>query len=216
MADEDLPEDESTDDEGEEQADGLHQEFQFSPVSARVPERIARGVFSTGAIVLNGPDEFVIDFILRLSHPNQLVARIVLPKSVLPRFIGALEENLTIYRGNFGGLPQMPVPQQPSSEAPPDSIGEMYEQLKPTDELLCGSYANAVMIGHSGAEYWFDFIVNIVPRSIVTARVFMAAPQVPGLHEALVRSWQQFVEQQERPESPEEESDEVDEDPEEE
>ena len=38
------------------------QEFQHTQVSARVPERVGRGVFCTGALVLQGPNEFVIDF----------------------------------------------------------------------------------------------------------------------------------------------------------
>jgi hypothetical protein len=194
MADEDRPEDENDDDESEEGGEHLQQEFQFSPVSARVPERVARGVFSTGAIVLQGPDEFVIDFILKLAHPSQIVARIVLPTQVIPRFIGALEENLKIYESNFGGVPQMPTPKEQVGDRPPDSIEELYEQLKLPDEMLGGVYANAVMIGHAPAEFCFDFITNIYPRSVVAARVFLAAPQVPALYDVLVRTWRKFLE----------------------
>jgi len=196
MADENDPEDDDSDDEDEAEggAEHLQQEFQFSPVSARVPERVARGVFSTGAIVLQGPDEFVIDFILKLSHPSQVVSRIVLPTQVIPRFIGALEANLKIYADNFGGLPQMPTPKDPVGDRPPDSIEELYEQLKLPDEMLGGVYANAVMIGHAPAEFCFDFITNIYPRSVVAARVFLSAPQVPALYDVLVRTWRKFLE----------------------
>ena len=200
MADEDRPDDDEEDeanDESEQPEEGgehLQQEFQFSPVSARVPERVARGVFSTGAIVLQGPDEFVIDFILKLGHPSQIVARIVLPTQVVPRFIGALEENLRIYAENFGGIPQMPTPKEAPADRPPDSIEELYEQLKLPDEMLAGCYANAVMIGHAPAEFCFDFITNIYPRSVVAARVFLSAPQVPALHDVLVRTWRKFLE----------------------
>jgi hypothetical protein len=196
MADEDRPDDEENEEneESEEGGEHLQQEFQFSPVSARVPERVARGVFSTGAIVLQGPDEFVIDFILKLGHPSQIVARIVLPTQVVPRFIGALEENLRIYTENFGGVPQMPTPKEQAGERPPDSIEELYEQLKLPDEMLAGCYANAVMIGHAPAEFCFDFITNIYPRSVVAARVFLSAPQVPALHDVLVRTWKKFLE----------------------
>lgn len=203
MAEPEDPDEEAEDaDDGEEH---LQQEFQYSPISARVPERVARGVFSTGAIVLQGPDEFVIDFILKLAHPSQIVARIVLPTQVIPRFITALEENLKIYAQNFGGVPQMPTPKESTGERPPESIEELYEQLKLPDEMLGGAYANAVMIGHAPAEFCFDFITNIYPRSVVASRVFLAAPQVPALHDVLVRTWKKFLES--RGEQPPEGSD---------
>lgn len=179
---------------GGDESDSGRRNFEFSPVSARVPEGVARGAFASNVMVVNGPSEFVLDFVLRLSHPYQLAARVVLPKPVLPQFIAALEENLEIYKQNFGSLPQ-PHTQQ-FGEPMPESVEEIYEQLKATDDQLRGSYANAVLIGHSGPEYWFDFIANMVPRSVVTARIFMAAPQVPGLHDALVRMWKEFLEQQ--------------------
>jgi hypothetical protein len=217
MTDHDRPEDEGPDDENPGQnrpddedggseyddegddgagddAEHLQQEFQFTPVSARVPERVAKGVFATGAIVLQGPDEFIIDFILKLAHPHQVTARVVLPISVVPRFIAALQENLRLYEQSFGQLPQMPIPRQPVGDPPPDSIEDLYGQLKLPDEMLGGNYANAVMIGHAPAEFGFDFIANIYPKSVVTARVFMAAPQAPALLEVLIRTWRKFEE----------------------
>lgn len=200
------------DDEGEESSEHMQQEFQFQPVSARVPERVAKGVFSTGAIVLQGPDEFVIDFILKLAQPHQVVARIVLPTQVVPRFIAALEQNLQIYERNFGGVPQMPKPKEGAGgeTPPPDSIVDLYEHLKLPDDMLGGVYANAVMIGHAPAEFCFDFITNIYPRSVVSARVFMSAPQAPALLDVLGRTWKKFLETrgQEPPSPPDEDDDE--------
>ncbi len=46
------------------------QEIQHANISARVPEKVARGVFSTGAMLLQGPNEFVLDFVLRMSQPH--------------------------------------------------------------------------------------------------------------------------------------------------
>jgi hypothetical protein len=203
--DDEGPDDESSGDESsdydaddgsDEGRDGEHlqQEFQFTPVSARIPERVAKGVFATGAIVLQGPDEFIIDFILKLAHPHQVTARVVLPISVVPRFIAALQENLRLYEQSFGQLPQMPVARQPVGDPPPDSIEDLYGQLKLPDDMLGGNYANAVMIGHAPAEFGFDFIANIYPKSVVTARVFMAAPQAPALLEVLIRTWRKFEE----------------------
>jgi hypothetical protein len=205
----DGPDDETRgDDDGKEGNDHLQQEFQFTPVSARVPEKVAKGVFATGAIVLQGPDEFIIDFILKLAHPHQVTSRVVLPVSVVPRFIAALQENLRLYEQSFGQLPQMPMARQPSGEPPPESIEDLYGQLKLPDEMLGGAYANAVMIGHAPAEFGFDFIANIYPKSVVTARVFMAAPQAPALLEVLIRTWRKFEEsrEEEPPPPPPEES----------
>ena len=46
-------------------------------VSARVPERVSPGVFSTGVIVMTGGTEFVIDFVQNLGQPAQVAARVV-------------------------------------------------------------------------------------------------------------------------------------------
>src|SRR3974390_2707630 len=77
------------------------QEIQHAQVGARVPEKVARGVFSTGAMVLQGPFEFVLDFVLRMNQPQQIVARVILPIGLMPGFINALRENLTNYQSKF-------------------------------------------------------------------------------------------------------------------
>ena len=286
--------------------------FPFSPddradpadqhaVRARVPDHVARGVFSTGVIVMTAPTEFVIDFIQNLGRPHQVVARIVMPHPVLPQFVDALLKNIELYRGRYGNLPQpnlsgvivtsasglvspessnpsgkLPISPsspppggagtesaqggepggevgpgiaQPRSSAPgqsgavPDSAGrpggqsapqstqslegqfgsgqtnvggavpgntqgsagevppqnlrrasaqEIYDDLKLRDEILSGSYANAVMIGHGPHEFSFDFITNFYPHSAVSARVFLAAGQVARLAESLRGAWDQI------------------------
>src|SRR5437879_2974366 len=181
------------------------QEIQHQQISARVPEKVSRGVFSTGAMVFQGPHEFVIDFVLRMAQPNQIVARVVLPISILPSVIGALRENLGNFTSKFGPPPALPAP--PTQPTPPP-IEEIYSQLKLADEMLSGFYANAVMIAHSSAEFYFDFITNFYPRSAVSCRVYLSAPQVPGLLNTLTRSFQQYqqkiaAQQQQPPRPPE-------------
>src|SRR3954452_22966390 len=78
------------------------QEIRHSQVSARVPEKVGRGVFSTGALVLQGPHEFVLDFVVRMTHPHQIVSRVVLPPSIMPSLLAALRENLNNYQSKFG------------------------------------------------------------------------------------------------------------------
>lgn len=184
----------------------VSQEVQNTHIGALVPEGIAAGVFTTGAVVLNGPHEFIIDFLLRMSKPQQVAARVVLPPAVVPRFIAALRDNLQNYAQRFGnpvmpGTPAHPLCPPATAEAyqqqlqqpqPQGSAQELYEQLKIKDSVLCGVYANAVMIGHTATEFLFDFITTFFPRSVVSARVYMAAPNVPRLLDSLTHSFEQF------------------------
>jgi hypothetical protein len=174
----------------------FHQEVQHSPATARVPDMVGRGVFSTHAIVMQGTHEFLIDFIQSLAPPRRVVARVVLPSSVVPLFVGALHENLQKYQQSFGASPrvQTPAHQQPPGTTPPQQppISEVYEQLKLPDEMLGGSYANTVVITHSQSEFCFDFICNSFPRSVVTARVYLSAPHVPEVFDSLKRCLEQY------------------------
>lgn len=274
-------------------------------VRARVPDHVARGVFSTGVIVMTAPTEFVIDFIQNLGRPHQVVARVIMPHAVMPQFVDALLKNIELYRGRYGNLPQpnlsgmvitsasgsVPAPNAsptppanqtlPKSPNQPNQFGEsdpysnpsvgpgiapgtsagaapetgglsgggqaaglgqsgpihvgpgqagptglppggfaqggqpgqgflppepaptapqvrrasaqeIYDDLKLRDEILSGSYANAVMIGHGPHEFSFDFITNFYPHSAVSARVFLAAGQVARLAESLKGAWDQI------------------------
>ncbi len=68
---------------------------------------------------------------------------------------------------------------------PPAPITELYEQLKFPEDLLPGTFANAVVIRHTPEEFCFDFISNLYPRPMVVSRVFAAAGRVPAFLEAL-------------------------------
>lgn len=74
--------------------------------------------------------------------------------------------------------------------APPSQpqIQDIYDELKISEDVMAGHYANAVLIRHSGTEFCFDFITNFFPRSAVSARVFMATPHVRPLLASLERS----------------------------
>jgi len=153
----------------------IREQIEHQPVSARVPEKVARGVFTTGQLVLDGPKEFVIDFLQGLTRPHQVGARVVVTPQTMLEFIGALQQNLEIYSRNFG--PPAPLPIPPNQPRP--TIQEVYENFKLSDEQLSGSYANSVLIGHGPTEFFFDFITGFYPTPAVSARVLMAAPQVP-------------------------------------
>ena len=262
---------------------------------ARVPDHVAEGTFSSGAIVVTGVTEFIIDFLQTVARPHKVAARIIIPHAVMPQFIDALGKNLAIYRDRFGDPPQPPGrsgpatamgatavprelpeprtgatstpagsvaggeptgsasgsmspfgstdvfpgsslppgPAQPASRengggdspgaadmpptadpvptspaSPPPSGGgqagagassprrptpqEIYDDLKIPDTVLSGAYANGVMIGHGASEFGLDFLTSFYPQSAVSARVFMAAGQIPRLLESLQHALRQL------------------------
>ena len=119
----------------------------------------------------------------------------------------ALKDNLAKFEERFGAIPPKPAAAASSNAAP--RVQQLYDELKLEDEMLAGCYANAVMINHAASEFKFDFLANILPRSIVTSRVFMAAGQVPQVVASLEKTWTQFQQQlQQKPKSdpPQEES----------
>jgi hypothetical protein len=163
------------------------QQFQHQPVAARVPERLSRGALSTGVLVLDSPNEFVLDFLQGLTRPFQIAARVVVVPAVMEQFIKALTDNLAKYTQNFGAPMTLPKP-------PPrrPTIAEIYENFKLSDDMLSGAYANSVMVGHSPADFFFDFITGFYPTAAVSARVITAAPFVPRILDTLNMATQQY------------------------
>lgn len=174
------------------------QEVRHSHVGALVPAHVARGTFSTGAVVLQGQHEFIVDFLLRMQQPQQVAARIVMPPAVVSQFIQALQENIKKHEDRFGPilLPSSPVP---APDAPKQTAQDLYDQLKLPEETQSGVYANAVMIGHTASEFSFDFITTFFPRSAVSSRVFLAAQNARRLLDSLKHAYNQA---QQKPNTP--------------
>src|ERR1700748_1752083 len=80
----------------------ITQQVMHQNIAARVPERVARGVYSTGQVVLDSPKEFVIDFLQSLTRPHAVVARVVVTPQTMTEFISALQQNLQRYKTAFG------------------------------------------------------------------------------------------------------------------
>ena len=135
----------------------------------------------------------MLDFVMRLASPQQLVARVVVPPTLMPALVRALSDNIQNFTNRFGPPPALPSP-PPGTPVPP--IEEVYEQMRLADETLAGSYCNTVMIAHGPAEFCLDFITSGFPRSVVSARVLMAAHHAPKLLESLKRSWEQYQRRQ--------------------
>jgi hypothetical protein len=164
------------------------QKFQHNPIAARVPEKIAAGVFSTGALVQTLANEFLIDFVQNLSRPPSVVARLIVSPQTLAQMSQAVQNNLNMYSQKFGAPPPLPKPVNPRRP----TIQEIYDELKLPEELMGGSYANTLMVGHSPAEFVLDFITNFYPKAAVTSRIFISAPQIPRLLETWAQAMKNF------------------------
>ncbi len=165
---------------------------------ARVPEHVSSGVFSSGVIVMTGPTEFVLDFLQNITRPPKVASRVVLPHPVLPQFLDALRKNVDLYTQRFGPLHQPTIP-PPAPNARRPTAQEIYDDLKLPDECLSGVYANGVMIGHGASEFSLDFLTSFFPQQAVSARVFLAAGQVPRLLDSLQNAWGQLLQRGQQP-----------------
>jgi hypothetical protein len=106
----------------------------------------------------------------------------------------------------------IPVPEEPakrlsSSGGSPEESGsdlkskavkqnplDIYDDITVPDEVQVGVYANGLIIGHTNSEFKLDFVSNMFPKSVVTSRIFMSAPQLVRLLDTLERTLQQFDE----------------------
>src|SRR5258706_364017 len=164
------------------------QEFRHQPVSARVPERLTRGILSTGVLVLDGPNEFVLDFMQALTRPFQVAARVVVTPAVMEQFVAGVGGNIARYEERVWGV--SPLPKPPSDRRA--AVEGNFDEFKMAGEQMSGNYANAVMVGHSASEFFFDFITNFYPTSAVSSRVFLSAPQMPRLLDAVQVAFGRF------------------------
>jgi len=189
-----------TNPEEQPEQDGRQSEqVKLQHVTARVPDAVSRGSFSTGVIVMTGNSEFILDFIQNIGGPPQVASRVIMPHGALPQFADALRKNLEMFTQRFGPPPILPKNPPP---AKPQSAQEVYDELKLPDELLSGAYANGVMIGHSASEFKLDFLTNLFPHSAVSCRVYLSAPQVPRLLESLDSTFQQFQQRMRQQQQP--------------
>lgn len=148
-----------------------------------MPDDVASGFFSTGAIVMTGPSEYIVDFLQTIGRPHCVARRVIIPHPVMPQFIEALNTNLDLYKSRFGD-PFIPTVQNQNQSRQP-TPQEIYDDLKLPDDVLSGVYANGVMIGHGADAFGLDFLTSFFPQSAVSARVFVSAGQVPRLLDSL-------------------------------
>lgn len=175
--------------QGAQNAGAFSQQFQNQPVAARVPAHVGKGIFTTGVVIQDGVNEFVLDFLQGLSRPPQIAGRVVLAPGTMDALVRTMDENLGKYVEQFGAPASLPPP--PTQRRP--SIQEIYENFKLPEELWSGTYANSVMVGHGPSEFFMDFITSFYPTASVACRVYFAAQQAPRILDTLRLSYQQYL-----------------------
>jgi hypothetical protein len=124
------------------------QQIEHSAATARVLDSIGRGVFATGAVVLHGPNEFMVDFIQSMVRPSRVAARVILPPKVAEQFTAALGEALGKYAQSFGGLPADPARQAAQKAAQQGQAAAA--GANPDQPAAAGQPAGAAGAGASG------------------------------------------------------------------
>ncbi len=165
------------------------QQFRHPQVAARVPDRVARGVYSNGAIVMRVGGEFILDFVQRMTRPHMVNARVIVPAGILPQFIGALKRNLELYEQKWGPPKEPPKPASPAQQP---TFQEVYDDLKVPEDVQSGAFANALIVSHTPTDFCLDFVTTFFPNSAVSARVFFGAGQLPGLITSLSSTYEHF------------------------
>jgi len=69
---------------------------------------VAKGVYSNLAIIQHTRNEFVIDFLLKLTAEGQLVSRIILSPQHAIALLNALKINIDKYEDYFGKIRREP------------------------------------------------------------------------------------------------------------
>jgi hypothetical protein len=77
----------------------------------------------------------------------------------------------------------------------PDASQQQQVQVKITDEVLKGVYANMVQVGHSAEEFVLDFMNLLPPTGIVSARVIVSPSHFKRIVKAMEDNIQQYEKQ---------------------
>jgi hypothetical protein len=119
-----MPDEPSSSQPGDPGGHSYFENFQHTPIGARVPEKVGRGVFASALMVLQTNELFVLDLLSMTSQPQQVVARIVMTSTSFSQFLAALRVNVKHYEKDIGPLKaRFPAP-HPSSQPMPGGPGQ--------------------------------------------------------------------------------------------
>jgi hypothetical protein len=73
-------------------------------IQIELPAEVAQGIYSNGTAIAHSPNEFILDFIALVPHPQQakVQARIFMTPENVKNLFFALRDNLERYESTFG------------------------------------------------------------------------------------------------------------------
>ena len=140
------------------------------PPQPRIDAGTSQGAYATGLVVIHTRDEFLLDFIAGFAAPPRIVGRVIATPPYLKRMVKALLDNFGRYEKTFGAVPAQPE----NTRAQAGQVNDLYATLQVTDELLGGTYANAMSVMHTHDEFIMDCITNFPPSSKIMARLIVS------------------------------------------
>ena len=90
-------------------------------------------MFSSGIMVLQCNDDFVIDFLSMLVPPQQVVARVVMSGATFAKFVVALQVNVAEYQREHGPVISRETPTSGRAAA---NLGQMKPQTAPQEPAV--------------------------------------------------------------------------------
>ena len=79
-------------------------------VQINTGDDLSRGRFSNTMLVVHGPEEFILDWLLQSPNGPHLVSRIIVTPMHMKRIVKALQENVETYERNFGEIRMVEPP----------------------------------------------------------------------------------------------------------
>ena len=165
-----------------------------APLRLRVTDDIRQGVFATGLLVYTGTHEFVLDFIQNIEHPVRVVSRIVVPRPALAMMIEVVRQGVALPAPQpqplILGATQAQAAAVPSQE--PMTVqqpGQVYDDLKLPDVLHKGAYANALITAHNDEIFRMDFVAQLCPEPVLSARIHLTKGQAAHVRAMLEHVW---------------------------
>ena|SRR4030042_4607673 len=74
------------------------------PIQINTSDELSRGRYSNTMLVVHGPEEFIMDWLLQSPNGTHLLSRIIVTPGHMKRIVTALQENLDKYEQNFGRI----------------------------------------------------------------------------------------------------------------
>lgn len=160
------------------------------PLRLRVTDAVRPGVLATGVVVSTGAHEHVLNFVQHLEQPPRVVARVIVPRRAMPALIDTLERSILRYaEAPAADAPDQPgAPAAANQPAPPfERSPEVFDDLKLPEALEAGVYANSLLVGTLPDLVRLDFIAQLLPDPMLTARLFITPVQA----RSLLATWKQ-------------------------